>query len=116
MLTSKYLDGVPEASRARESNTTLSPDFLTERSLANIRALNEIAERRGQTLAQMAIAWVLRDPRVTTALVGASRWSQIEHNLGALDNLEFSDSELQEINESAVESGINLWAESSDAG
>lgn len=116
MLTSKYLDGVPEASRAKESNTTLSRGFLSERSLANIRALNEIAERRGQTLAEMAIAWVLRDRRVTTALVGASCWSQIAQILGALDNLEFSDSELREIDKSAVESGINLWAESSDAG
>ena len=115
MLTDKYLEGVPEASRAAD-DTSLRADFLTDENLANLRALNAIAGRRGQTLAQMAVAWVLRDPRVTTALVGASRWSQIEDSLGALDNLEFGADELEEIDHFARESGLNLWATSSDAG
>ncbi len=113
LLTSKYLGGVPETSRAAEE-ASFFPDHLNERNLANVRALNEIAQRRGQSLAQLALAWVLRDPRVTTALVGASRWSQIEDNLGALDNLEFSDTELAEIDKYAVEGGVNLWASSSE--
>jgi L-glyceraldehyde 3-phosphate reductase len=113
LLTSKYLGGVPEVSRAAEEGSFF-PDHLNERNLANVRALNEIALRRGQSLAQMALAWVLRDPRVTTALVGASRWSQIEDNLGALDNLEFTDEELAEIDKYAVEGGVNLWASSSE--
>jgi L-glyceraldehyde 3-phosphate reductase len=112
MLTDKYLDGVPEGSRASE-DATLSRSFLTDDNIFRLRALNEIAVRRGQTLAQMAIAWVLRDPRVTSALVGASRWSQIENSLGALDNLGFSDEELGEIDTFAVEGDINLWATSS---
>jgi L-glyceraldehyde 3-phosphate reductase len=112
MLTTKYLDGVPDASRAAEDGS-LSLGFLTDTNLARIRGLNEIALGRGQTLAQMAIAWTLRDPRVTTALVGASRWSQIEDSLGALDNLEFTDEELIEIDRYAADSGINLWASSS---
>ena len=116
MLTSKYLGGVPETARGAESGGTLSQSLLTEENLANIRALDDIAGRRGQTLAQMALAWVLRDPRVTTALVGASRWSQIDDSLGALDNLEFTESELVEIDEHAIEGGINLWAHSSEAG
>jgi L-glyceraldehyde 3-phosphate reductase len=116
MLTSKYLSGVPETARAAESGGTLSQNLLTEENLANIRALDDIAGRRGQTLAQMALAWVLRDPRVTTALVGASRWSQIDDSLGALDNLEFTESELVEIDKHAIEGGINLWAHSSEAG
>jgi L-glyceraldehyde 3-phosphate reductase len=116
LLTSKYLGGVPAASRATESGGSLLPDHLTEENLNRVRALNDIAGRRGQTLAQMAIAWVLRDPRVTTALIGASRWSQIEDSLGALDNLEFSDDELMAIDEHALDGGINLWAESSDHG
>jgi L-glyceraldehyde 3-phosphate reductase len=114
LLTSKYLGGVPEVSRASEDGGSFFPDHLNERNLANVRALNEIAQRRGQSLAQMALAWVLRDPRVTTALVGASRWSQIEDNLGALDNLEFTDEELAEIDKYAVEGGVNLWASSSE--
>lgn len=115
MLTGKYLGGVDTGSRAAE-NASLQTDFLTEENLANIRALNEIAARRDQSLAQMAIAWVLRDPRVTTALIGASRWSQIEDSLGALDNLEFDDEELAEIDRFAQEGGLNLWATSSEAG
>ena len=116
LLTSKYLGGVPDASRATESGGSLLPHHLSDENIARIRGLNELAKQRGQTLAQMAIAWVLRDSRVTTALVGASRWSQIEDSLGALDNLEFSAEELADIDRYAVEGDINLWAESSDQG
>jgi L-glyceraldehyde 3-phosphate reductase len=112
MLTDKYLDGVPANSRAAE-NFSLSPGFISEENLARVRALNEIARERGQTLAQMAISWTLRDSRVTTALIGASRWSQIEDSLGALDNLDFSTEELAQIDRYAVDSGINLWETSS---
>jgi L-glyceraldehyde 3-phosphate reductase len=115
MLTSKYLDGVPENSRAAEEGS-LSESFLSDSNLAAIRALNDIAAGRGQTLAQMAIAWVLRDSRVTSALVGASRWSQIEDSLGALNRLDFSADELAEIDRHATDADINLWAASSDAG
>jgi len=111
MLTTKYLDGVPEDSRAAR-DSSLSPDFLTEENLARVRALNEIAQRRGQTLAQMAIAWTLRDPRVTSALIGASSVAQLEQNVAALDNLDFSGEVLAEIDGYAVDSGIDLWAES----
>jgi L-glyceraldehyde 3-phosphate reductase len=112
MLTDKYLDGVPEGSRAsRES--TLSPDLLTEEALEKIRALNEIAARREQSLAQMALAWTLRDPRVTSALVGASSVEQLEANVAALARLDFSPDELAEIDRYATDSGINLWASSS---
>jgi len=114
MLTDKYLDGIPEGSRAAE-NRFLKRDFLTEENLAHVRALNELARRRGQSLAQMAIAWVLRDPRVTSALIGASSVAQLEDSVAALGNLAFSGDELDEIDRYAVESGINLWAESSDA-
>ena len=89
--------------------------MLSEANLAKVRALDEIAARRGQTLAQMALAWVLRDPRVTSALVGASSVAQLEENLAALDGLGFDDDELDEIDRYATESGINLWAASSDA-
>ncbi len=116
MLTTKYLGGVPANARAAEAEGTLDQSLLSETNLANIRALNEIANQRGQTLAQMALAWVLRDARVTTALIGASRWTQIEDSLGALDNLEFSQEELSQIDLHAVEGGINLWASSSEAG
>lgn len=112
MLTAKYLDGIPSDSRAAE-DASLSKSFLTEDNLLRLRALNEIAAGRGQKLAQMSIAWVLRDPRVTTALIGASRWSQIEDSLGALDNLSFSDDELTEIDRYANEGGIDLWVTSS---
>jgi L-glyceraldehyde 3-phosphate reductase len=109
MLTDKYLDGIPEGSRAsRESS--LSPDLLTPEVLEKIRALNEIAGRRGQSLAQMAVAWVLRDERVTSALVGASSVAQLEANVAALENLDFSTDELAEIDKYATDSGINLWA------
>jgi len=114
MLTEKYLDGVPAGSRAAQGRF-LTRDFLTEDNLARVRALAAIAGRRGQSLAQMAVAWTLRDPRVTSALIGASSVEQLEQNVAALDNIEFSDDELTEIDDHAVESGINLWAESSDA-
>ncbi|MEA2024651.1 MAG: L-glyceraldehyde 3-phosphate reductase [Actinomycetota bacterium] len=112
MLTNKYLNDVPQDSRAAE-DASLSRGFLNEENLVRLRALNEIAAGRDQTLAQMAIAWVLRDPRVTTALVGASRWSQIEDSLGALENLEFTAQELSAIDRHAVEGGINIWETSS---
>jgi L-glyceraldehyde 3-phosphate reductase len=114
MLTTKYLGGVPEDSRAAQDRF-LKRDFLSDENLARVRALNEIAERRGQALAQMAIAWTLRDPRVTSALIGASSVAQLDQNVAALDNLEFSDDELADIDRHAVDSGINLWAESSAA-
>ena len=114
MLTDKYLGGVPEDSRAAQDHF-LKRDFLTDENLARVRTLNEIAQRRGQALAQMAIAWTLRDPRVTSALIGASSVAQLEQNVAALDNLAFSDEELAEIDRYAVDSGINLWAESSAA-
>jgi L-glyceraldehyde 3-phosphate reductase len=112
MLSDKYLDGIPEGSRASRS-ATLSPDLLTPEVLEKIRSLNEIARLRGQTLAQMAVAWVLRDPRVTSALVGASSVEQLEANVAALDHVEFSPEELDEIDRYATDSGINLWATSS---
>jgi L-glyceraldehyde 3-phosphate reductase len=112
MLTDKYLDGIPEGSRAsRES--TLSPELLTDEALEKIRGLNELARGRGQTLAQLALAWTLRDHRVTSALVGASSVEQLDGSIAALDNLDFSDEELTEIDRYATESGINLWAASS---
>ena len=112
MLTDKYLDGIPEGSRAsRESS--LSPDLLTPEALEKIRALNEIAAKRGQSLAQMAVAWVLRDERITSALVGASSVEQLEANVAALENLDFTPDELAEIDKHATDSGINLWAGSS---
>ena len=109
MLTDRYLNGIPEGSRASR-NLSLSPDLLTEESLAKVRALNEIAQSRGQTLAQMAIAWTLRDARVTSALIGASSVAQLEANVTALDNLSFTDEELAEIDRWATESEVNLWA------
>ena len=114
MLTDKYLDGIPQGSRASQGKS-LDPEFLNEDNLARVRALNEIAGRRGQTLAQLAVAWVLRDPRVTSALIGASSVPQLEDNVAALDRLDFSPEELAEIDRYAVDSGINLWARSSGA-
>jgi L-glyceraldehyde 3-phosphate reductase len=112
MLTDKYLDGIPEGSRASQ-DTSLSPDLLTEQALAKIRALNEIAARRGQTLAQLALAWTLRDPRVTSTLIGASSVEQLEENVAALDRPGFAEEELDEIDGYATESDLNLWARSS---
>jgi L-glyceraldehyde 3-phosphate reductase len=110
MLTGKYLDGIPEGSRASQDKS-LSTDLLTEESLTHIRALDDIARQRGQSLAQMALAWALRDPRVTTVLIGASSVGQLEQNVGALDNLEFGADELAAIDEHAVDTGIDLWAQ-----
>ena len=97
----------------RAGSGSFSPDLLTDETLGKIRALNEIAEARGQTLAQMALAWTLRDSRVTSTLVGASSVAQLEENLAALDSLAFTEEELAEIDRHASDSGINLWAESS---
>ena len=112
MLTDRYLDGIPEGSRATQ-HKSLSPDLLTEEALEKIRALNEVAQRRGQSLAQLALAWALRDPRVTSTLLGASSVAQLESNVAALDRLELSADELAEIDRHATDSGINLWAASS---
>ncbi|HEY3613796.1 MAG TPA: L-glyceraldehyde 3-phosphate reductase [Gaiellales bacterium] len=114
MLTDRYLDGIPADSRASRDGS-LSPDLLTAQALGKIRALNDIATARGQSLAQMALAWTLRDRRVTTTLIGASSVEQLETNVGALERLDFSAEELAAIDRHATESGINLWAGSSDA-
>jgi L-glyceraldehyde 3-phosphate reductase len=108
MLTGKYLNGIPEGSRASQGKS-LSTQMLTEEALGHIRTLNDIAQNRGQSLAQMALAWALRDPRMTTVLIGASSVAQLEQNLGALANLDFSGDELWAIDEHAVDSGIDLW-------
>jgi L-glyceraldehyde 3-phosphate reductase len=113
MLTSKYLGGIPEGSRAAQGKS-LRPAFLNERNIGNLQALNAIAEKRGQTLAQMAIAWVLRGGRVTTALIGASRPEQVEDCVKSLDNLEFTAAELTEIDTYAKDADINLWAKSAE--
>ena len=112
MLTDKYLHGIPEGSRASRS-ATLSPDLITDEAMEKIRALNEIASARGQSLAQMALAWALRDPRVTSALAGASSVEQLAANVAALDRMDFTDGELAEIDKHATDTGINLWAASS---
>jgi L-glyceraldehyde 3-phosphate reductase len=114
LLTGRYLDGIPEDSRAAREGS-LSKSMLSEENLARVRALNEIAQRRGQTLAQLAIAWTLRDPRVTSALIGASSVGQLEDNVGALQRLDFDDDELAEIETYAVDAGINIWERSSSA-
>ncbi|MGY1815072.1 L-glyceraldehyde 3-phosphate reductase [Blastococcus sp. SYSU D00820] len=108
MLTGKYLDGVPEGSRASQGKS-LSPDLLTDEALTHVRALGEMARQRGQELAQMALAWALRDPRVTSVLIGASSVAQLEQNVAALDQLEFTDEELTAIDRHAVDAGIDLW-------
>ena len=112
MLTDKYLNGIPAGSRATK-DTSLSPDLITDDAVEKIRALNEIAKGRGQTLAQMALAWTLRDARVTSTLIGASSVAQLEDNVGSLAGLDFGDDELAEIDRHATESGLNLWARSS---
>lgn len=114
MLSDRYLSGVPEGSRARQHGS-LRPEMLGDETLAKIRGLNELAQRRGQSLAQMAIAWVLRDPRVTSALIGVSSEAQLEANLAALDRLDFTPEELAEIEKLATDSGINIWAASSES-
>jgi L-glyceraldehyde 3-phosphate reductase len=108
LLTSRYLHGIPEGSRAQQ-DSSLSKEMLSEANLNHVRALTGIAERRGQSLAQMALAWALRDPRVTAVLLGASSVAQLEENLGALDHLDFTEAELAEIDQHAVDSGIDLW-------
>jgi L-glyceraldehyde 3-phosphate reductase len=110
MLTGKYLQGVPEGSRASQDKS-LSTDLLTDEALDHVRALDDIAGRRGQSLAQMALAWALRDLRVTTVLIGASSPRQLEQNVGALANLDFTADELAAIDEHAVDTGIDLWAQ-----
>ena len=113
MLSTKYLSGVPENSRAAQDKS-LSPNMLSEQALSNIRQLNEIAKARGQTLAQMAIAWVLREGGITTALIGASKPAQITDCAGAINNLNFTPQELVNIDKYLLEEGINLWALSSE--
>jgi L-glyceraldehyde 3-phosphate reductase len=115
VLTGKYLDGIPEGSRASQEGGFLDRELLSDENLARVRALNEIGRGRAQSLAQMAIAWTLRDPRVTSSLIGASSVPQLEDSLGALERLDFSEAELAEIDRYAVEGGINLWAASSEA-
>jgi L-glyceraldehyde 3-phosphate reductase len=114
MLTDRYLNGIPEDSRAARDGS-LSRDMLSDENLAHIRALNEIAVGRGQSLAQLALAWTLRDPRVTSTLIGASSVAQLEDNIGALQHLDFSDDELAAIDQRAVDAGINIWERSSSA-
>jgi L-glyceraldehyde 3-phosphate reductase len=114
LLTNKYLNGIPEDSRVRRGQA-FSEDLLTEENVERVRALNEIAQRRGQSLAQMAIAWTLRDSRVTSALVGASSVGQLEQNLAALERLQFDPDELEAIDRYAVDGSLNIWSSSSNA-
>jgi L-glyceraldehyde 3-phosphate reductase len=114
LLTDRYIDGIPEDSRVRRGEA-FAARLISEENLARVRALREVAARRGQTLAQLAIAWVLRDPRVNSALIGASSVAQLEQNVAALATLEFTAEELAEIDRSAADGGINIWASSSDA-
>jgi L-glyceraldehyde 3-phosphate reductase len=115
VLTDKYLDGIQEGSRASRDGS-LSADSITKETVAKVRALNEVAVGRGQSLAQLALAWTLRDPRVTSAVVGASSVAQLEANVAAIDRLDFTDKELDEIDRYATESNINIWSASSAAG
>ena len=108
MLTDKYLNGIPSDSRMAEGSS-LSKDMLTKQNLTHIRALNEIAQRRGQSLAQLALAWIVRDEGVTSVVTGASSVKQLEQNVAALNNLEFTTQELDEIDKHAIEGGIDLW-------
>jgi L-glyceraldehyde 3-phosphate reductase len=113
LLTAKYLDGIPEGSRA-SLDDTFSPELLTEDTLSKVRALNELASSRGQSLAQMALAWTLRDDRITSTLIGASSVRQLEENVRALDRLDFTPDELAEIDRHATDSALNLWAASAE--
>ncbi|TCO58049.1 L-glyceraldehyde 3-phosphate reductase [Actinocrispum wychmicini] len=115
LLTDKYLGGVPDGSRAAQHGS-LQPSHLSDENLARVRGLNEVAQRRGQSLAQLALSWVLRDERVTSALIGVSSVAQLEQNLAALDGAPLTDGELAEIDKYAVESGVDLWAPSRKAG
>ncbi|MCW2847220.1 MAG: aldo/keto reductase [Marmoricola sp.] len=110
LLTDRYLDGVPKDSRAARSETTIGQDHLDDAKLAHVRALNEIAVKRGQKLAQLALQWALRDPRVTSLVIGASSVEQLDTNLDALQGPPLTDEELAAIDQNAVEAGINLWA------
>jgi L-glyceraldehyde 3-phosphate reductase len=112
LLTDRYLDGIPEGSRATR-NSSLSPDLLTEETLEKLRALNDLASERGQSLAQLALAWALRDERMTSVVIGASSVEQLEQNVWSLEKLDFTRDELDEIDRYATESDINLWARSS---
>jgi len=113
MLTGKYLQGIPEDSRANQEKS-LKRSFVTERAIESMRALNAIAENRGQSLAQMAIAWVLREEGITSALIGASKPEQVVECAAAVENLEFTQAELDAIDAAASEEDINLWAKSSE--
>jgi len=115
LLSNKYLSGMPSGSRGSLGGS-FRREHLSEENVANVRALNAIAQRRGQSLAQMAISWVLRQPAITSALIGASSWAQIEECLGALKQPSFASEELAEIDRYALEGGLNLWARSSEAG
>jgi L-glyceraldehyde 3-phosphate reductase len=114
-LSAKYLNVIPDSSRALQ-NQTFRQSMLSERNLESVRALNAVAQERGQSLAQMAIAWVLRKSAITSALVGASRWAQIEECLGALKNASFRQDELDRIDTLARDGGLNIWAASSQSG
>jgi len=115
LLTDHYLDGIPAGSRATQ-NSSLPPELITDDVRRNVRGLSDIARERGQTLAQMAIAWALRDERVTSVLVGASSVAQLEQNVAALDQLDFSADELARIDQHAVDSGVDLWKASTSLG
>jgi L-glyceraldehyde 3-phosphate reductase len=113
LLTAKYLNGIPEGSRASQEGT-FSPEVLSEETLSKVRALNELASSRGQSLAEMALAWTLRDERITSTLIGASSVAQLEENVRALERLDFTPDELAEIDRHATDSGLNLWAASAE--
>ena len=115
LLTTKYLNGIPPSARAAQEGS-FRTSMLTAKNLYNVRALNDIAQKRGQSLAQMAIAWVLKNPAITSALVGASSWAQIQDSLGALQNGTFTPDELSEIDSHASDGGLNIWAASSQSG
>jgi L-glyceraldehyde 3-phosphate reductase len=115
LLTGKYLGGVPAGSRATVTGGSLSPGQISEQNLARVHALDQIAGARGQSLAQLALSWVLRDQRVTSALIGASSVTQLEENLAAASRMDFSAGELAAIDQYAVDAGLNLWAASSTA-
>ena len=114
LLTGRYLDGVPEDSRAARAGSTVPEKSFEEDTLARVRGLNEIATERGQSMAQLALQWVLRDPRVTSAVVGASSVEQLDANLDALEFPDLTDDELARVDEHAVEAGINLWAKQTE--
>lgn len=114
LLTDRYLNGIPADSRAA-AGKSLSTTMINDENLARIRALNEVAQSRGQTLAQLALAWVLRNPVMTSTLIGASSVQQLEDNVATVGNLEFSDDELAAIDQHAVDSGVDLWATARDS-